>query len=131
MYLYGRSLIDCVQGHELQVGTNCLGPWLLTHLLTPILKSTAASSPPNSVRVAWAGSLAIDAYAPTGGVTLNEKGEPVVGSNIQSDYGVSKAGNLFLASEFGKRTEGDGIVSVVRYISFSLPFHLRTSELAS
>jgi len=65
------------------------------------------------VRVAWAGSLAIDAYAPNGGVTLNENGEPSIESqNIQTIYGVSKAGNLFLASEFGKRTQGEGIVSV-------------------
>jgi retinol dehydrogenase 12 len=108
-----RMLTAHSQGYDLQLGTNCLGPWLFTHHLHPILKSTAASSPPNSVRVAWAGSLAIDTYAPNGGVTLNENGEPSIESqNIQTIYGVSKAGNLFLASEFGKRTQGEGIVSV-------------------
>jgi retinol dehydrogenase-12 len=65
------------------------------------------------VRVAWAGSLAIDAYAPSGGVTLNENGEPVIESQtIQTIYGVSKAANLFFASEFAKRNLSDGIVSV-------------------
>ena len=44
------------QGHELQMGTNVLGPFLFTQLLTPLLQKTAASSPPGSVRVTWAAS---------------------------------------------------------------------------
>lgn len=41
------------QGHDLQIGTNCVGPWLFAQSLLPILKKTAASSAPNSVRVTW------------------------------------------------------------------------------
>jgi NAD(P)-dependent dehydrogenase (short-subunit alcohol dehydrogenase family) len=47
-----------MQGHELQLGTNCLGPWLFTHHLLPVLQKTAAEAPKNSVRVTWAASLA-------------------------------------------------------------------------
>ncbi|KAK3071629.1 short-chain alcohol dehydrogenase, partial [Teratosphaeriaceae sp. CCFEE 6253] len=34
------------QGHELQIGTNCVGHFLFTKLLTPLLQSTATSSLP-------------------------------------------------------------------------------------
>lgn len=66
------------QGHELQMGTNCLGPFLFTSLLTPLLEKTAASSTPGSVRVTWAASLATLA-APTGGVEFeSSSGNPKV-----------------------------------------------------
>ena len=101
-----------LQSYELQVGTNCLGHFLFTQLLHPVLRQTAATAPANTVRVAWAGSVAIDVYSPNGGVEFDEQGN-VKYRNQKSAYGVSKAGNLFLASEFGKRTRGEGIVSVV------------------
>lgn len=100
------------QGHELQVGTNCLGHFLLTQLLHPILTRTAATAPTNTVRVAWARSLAIDVTSPSGGVDFDEQGA-VKYQSQRTSYGVSKAGNLFLASEFGRRARGEGIVSVV------------------
>ncbi|KIX04023.1 uncharacterized protein Z518_07576 [Rhinocladiella mackenziei CBS 650.93] len=100
------------QGYELHMTTNCLGPWLLTQFLHPILAATAATSLPNSVRVSWAGSLVIDLYAPHGGMTLTGQGEPDLSSaNPRTLYAVSKAGNLFYASEYGKRCKADGIVS--------------------
>lgn len=98
-------------GHELQMGTNCLGPWLFAQCLLPILKKTAASSPPGSVRVTWAASMAI-ASAPTGGMTFDKDGNPKVQNSPRADYSFSKMGNVFLAYEFGKRYGGDGIVSV-------------------
>ena len=101
------------QGYELQIGTNCLGPYLFTELLKPVLEATAASAPPSSVRVAWAGSLAVDAQSPKGGARFDESGNTIVESNPPSNYGLSKAGNVFLAQQFGKEVEGKGIVSVV------------------
>jgi len=62
--------------------------------------------------VAWAGSLAIDFYTPNGGIDFDEKGG-IKYQSQKTSYGVSKVGNLFLASEFGKRTRVEGIVSVV------------------
>ncbi|KAI4215129.1 MAG: hypothetical protein LQ351_002444 [Letrouitia transgressa] len=106
------------QGHELQIGTNCLGPFLLTKLLLPTLQRTAASSSPGvgSVRVIWAGSLAIDFMAPENGVDLSEHdGLPVLSTSIEKTYGMSKAGNVFLAAEaarrYGKHGK-HGIISV-------------------
>ncbi|KAK0661026.1 putative oxidoreductase [Lasiodiplodia hormozganensis] len=102
------------EGHDLQLGTNCLGPFLFTQLLLPLLRKTAASSPPGSVRVTWAASLAIDLLSPAHGVDLDEEtGAPKVLSLPQQNYGQSKSGNLFLGTEFARRySKDDGIVSV-------------------
>jgi len=102
------------QGHELHMVTNCLGPWLFTHLLHPILKSTASISPPNSVRVSWAGSIVIDLYSPKHGVPLSPSGAPDLPlNNAQQLYAISKTGNLFYASEYAKlcAAENTGIVT--------------------
>ncbi|KAJ9614189.1 short-chain alcohol dehydrogenase [Cladophialophora chaetospira] len=91
------------QNHELHMVTNCLGPWLFTRLLHPILSSTAGTSAPNTVRVSWAGSVVIDLYSPKKGIPLNSNGVPDLPlSNPQTLYAISKAGNLFYASEYGK-----------------------------
>ncbi|KAL9075409.1 MAG: hypothetical protein Q9157_004034 [Trypethelium eluteriae] len=100
-----------VQGYELQMGTNCLGPYLFTKLLLPVLERTAASSPSGSVRVTWAGSLATEVMAPEGGIEFDAQGAPKV-LGRSADYGQSKVGNVFLAHELAKRAGEDGIVSV-------------------
>ncbi|KAK3067764.1 short-chain alcohol dehydrogenase [Teratosphaeriaceae sp. CCFEE 6253] len=100
------------QGYELQMGTNCLGPLLFTQLLTPLLRKTAAASPPGSVRVTWAASLATS-FSPPGGVTLDAStGGPKVFGDRHTDYAQTKAGNALLAREYQAR-HGDaaGIVS--------------------
>lgn len=115
------------QSHDLQMGTNCLGPYLLTTLLHPTLLKTAQSSPPNSVRVAWAGSLAVDVFSPKGGVNLDKDGNWELGkSSIQTVYGESKAGNYFLAAQFAKRhpMPSDGKGGVL-HVSFN-PGNLKT-----
>ena len=99
------------QGHELQMGTNCLGAFLFTQLLTPILQKTAASSPPGSVRVTWAASL-VTLGAPTHGVAFDTStSSPKVHGVPGFDYGQSKAGNVLLAQEYQKHHMDDGIVS--------------------
>lgn len=111
------------QNHELQVGTNVLGSYLLTSLLRPILTKTAASSPPGSTRVTWAGSLAVDLMSPKpGGITWeSETGGPKT-LGRQSDYGQSKAGNLLLANESAKKW---GTESGVLHLAWN-PGNLKT-----
>ncbi|KAH7379982.1 hypothetical protein BKA64DRAFT_240416 [Cadophora sp. MPI-SDFR-AT-0126] len=111
------------QGYELQLGTNCLGPFLFTHLLHPILLRTAKSSPTASVRVCWAGSLTIDLDAPEGGIDIDDLHYATSQTQARK-YAQSKCGNLFLASEFAKRTPDEGIISV----AFN-PGNLRTPLL--
>ncbi|KAF2091759.1 NAD(P)-binding protein [Saccharata proteae CBS 121410] len=98
------------QGHELQMGTNCLGPFLFTQLLLPVLRRTAANAPAGSVRVTWAASLAID-FSSASGVTFDKDGNvttlPIQGAN----YARSKAGNVLLAAQFARRYGDEGLVS--------------------
>ncbi|OMP87175.1 putative oxidoreductase [Diplodia seriata] len=100
------------EGYELQMGTNCLGPFLLTKLLLPLLEKTAQISGPNAVRVTWAASVAIET-APEFGIEWNDKKKaPVTHASGATNYAQSKVGNLFLASEFARRYGRDtGIVS--------------------
>lgn len=99
------------QGHELQMGTNCLGPFLFSTLLAPLLEKTAKSSTPGSVRVTWAASLATLA-APTGGVEFDSQSEsPKVHKDQTKNYGQSKASNVLLANEYQRRFGNSGIVS--------------------
>lgn len=97
------------QGHELQLGTNVLGPWLFTHHLTPILVETAASSPKGSVRVTWAASLAT-AFSPKAGLKWDGDA-PKTHGKPPIDYAQSKAANYLLAAEFASRFGKEGVVS--------------------
>ena len=93
------------------MGTNCLGPFLFTELLTPLLQKTAASSPPGSVRVTWAASLGT-MFSPTNGVAWDHKTNGPKVHNIGGmDYAQTKAANVLLAREYQERYGKDGIVS--------------------
>jgi len=110
------------QGHDLQFGTNCLGPHLFTKLLHPILIHTAKSAPPNTVRVLWASSSAIEVMAPPGGIAENTTTHsPKILSSQQTNYGQTKVGNVLLAHETQQYLRQHNIVSV----SFN-PGNLRT-----
>lgn len=100
------------QGYELQLGTNNVAPFLFTKLLTPILQSTAKTATPGSVRVVWVSSSAAEAFAPEGGVDINNL-DYKIDKSPWSKYGTSKGGNVLHAREFAKRHNSDGIISVV------------------
>jgi NAD(P)-dependent dehydrogenase (short-subunit alcohol dehydrogenase family) len=107
------------QGYELQLGTNCVAPFLFTKALTPMLIETAKKEPKGSVRVIWVSSSAATLVAPTGGVdmdNLNYKKDV----HQMTKYGISKGGNVLHAMEFQRRYEEHGIVSVVS-LSVLLP----------
>lgn len=71
-------LTNTWQGHDLEMGTNCLGPFLLNHYLEPILKRTAAATnSPLGVRVVWLASM-IAVSVPPGGVVMDSDGIPKV-----------------------------------------------------
>ncbi|RDW79443.1 hypothetical protein BP6252_04081 [Coleophoma cylindrospora] len=89
------------QGYEMQLGTNNIGPFLFTKLLTPIMQETAKTSKPGEVRVVWLASSAIG-MAPTGGVNLANM-DYKQDQAAWHKYGVSKAGNVLHAREFAKR----------------------------
>lgn len=109
------------QGLEANVGTMCVGPFLLTQGLLPFLRAAAAApvrsagtgtggGVGDSVRVVWTGSIQIEMGSPRGGVDLAAAGKPT--TNQDMDYGAAKAGNWFLAAECARRWGRDGILSV-------------------
>ena len=101
------------QGMDITYQTNIVGPFLLTKLLLPVLKSTAASEPKSSVRVSWAGSLAVVLMSPKQGVQYTADGTDLEFGLVdpQKAYGTSKAANYYLGSAFGKLSGNtDGIL---------------------
>jgi retinol dehydrogenase-12 len=100
------------QGYELQLGTNCLGHFLLAKLLTPRLVETAKSAPKDSVRVVWLSSSAAELLTIGAGVNIDnlDYHQPVL---YPFKYGTSKAGNYLQATEYARRYKEDGVVSVV------------------
>ncbi|GKZ31479.1 hypothetical protein AbraIFM66950_012146 [Aspergillus brasiliensis] len=106
--------IKTAQGFDMQMGTNCLGPHLLYTFLRPILLSTAEQKPNASVRVTWAGSIAIDAISPKpGGIAfLNDTDTPRADLDPEVMYGQSKVGNLMLANVHGRRDVSQNVLHV-------------------
>lgn len=102
------------QGIELQLATNCLGPFLFTQLLLPLLQAAASESQtPASVRVVWTTSQVIELAAPQGGIVMSELSDPP--QDKTRNYINSKTGNLFLATELARRAgPSQGIVSVAQ-----------------
>jgi retinol dehydrogenase-12 len=99
------------QGYELQLGTNCLGAFLLTQLLAPVLSATTRVH--GGSRVLWLSSSAAERFSPQDGVVmgnLNYKDD----KSAWHKYGVSKAGNILYAAEFARRNAKSGILSIVR-----------------
>ncbi|CAI6085707.1 unnamed protein product [Clonostachys chloroleuca] len=98
------------QGYELQYGVNNVAHFLLTHFLTPALKTAAESAPKASVRVVWVSSSAADA-APNPAVDLtNMDYHRPEGAWMK--YSRSKAASVIHSAEFARRTKGTGIISV-------------------
>ena len=110
------------QGHELQIGTNCLGPFLFTKLLLPLLQASAQSSPPGAVRVVWTSSQIVDMSAPKGGLITADLTSPP--KDKTQNYVTSKTGNWFLASELAREVGSNGILSVTQN-----PGNLKTNLL--
>ncbi|KAL2155914.1 hypothetical protein VTH82DRAFT_656 [Thermothelomyces myriococcoides] len=110
------------QGVELQLATNCLGPFLLTKLLLPLLEATAAQEETQNhhhtgtVRVVWLSSQMMELSAPRHGFTLDEIRNPP--QDKARNYTNSKTGNFFLSTELARRygsgsgSGSAGIVSV-------------------
>jgi retinol dehydrogenase-12 len=101
-----------VQGHELAIGVNCIGTFLFTRLLSPLLAATAKTAPPNVVRVVWLSSFGMELTAlPDVGIVTDNL-DYHVPVNATDRYGISKTGVWALAAEYARRHKPDGIVSV-------------------
>ena len=110
------------QGHELQMATNCLGHYLLTQLLLPILLETAERTYAGAVRVIWTSSIAVDVMGPNCEIIISDLEKPP--ADQQKNYVTSKTGNWFLASALAAQVGSKGILSVTQN-----PGNLKTSLL--
>lgn len=95
------------------MGTHCLGPFVLTSLLQDTMRHTAKleSSKPYSVRVVFVTSL-LQLGAPAGGIQFDEQGTPKV-LKAFPNYMESKVGSAWLAYEFSRRLDNDGVLCLV------------------
>ncbi|KAI1120672.1 short chain dehydrogenase reductase [Nemania abortiva] len=102
------------QGYEKQLGVNCLGPFLLTKLLMPLLLATAADKNTwtNEVRVVFVSSFAAEMY--------HEKQVGIDMDNLDYHrqkpsihrYGLSKVGAWTYGVELTKRFGAKGVLGV-------------------
>ncbi len=120
------------QGVELQLGVHALAPFLLTRLLEPLLRDTAARDGSSSgaaisgiggpataaaaagtattatdVRVVWVCSLGT-LLSPRDGLDIATLDGPEQGGPIDR-YNISKAAMYYLSAYFAKRLAPDGI----------------------
>lgn len=103
--------IKTAQGYEMQLGVQNVGTFLFTKLLTPLLVTTARSSPVNSVRVIWlSSSAANNPSGPAYGVDMDNLDFRDDKSSLYK-YMHSKGGTCLHAAEFARRHKNDGIVS--------------------
>ena len=93
------------------MGTNCLGPYLLTHLLESILVSTAAREPTYSVRIVFVTAL-VHLASLGEGIEFDTEGTPKVLIKPFDNYIQTKIGGQFLAKDVATRLDADGIMSV-------------------
>lgn len=107
-------------GHELQLSTNNLGPWLLQKYLDPLFLKTAKDAPANSCRIVFVSSSAQNFAPPKGGVNWDDVQHENTTSNF-TIYGQSKAINIYQARVWAKHHADSGIVSLIVN-----PGHLKT-----
>ncbi|KAI9656125.1 MAG: hypothetical protein M1831_004696 [Alyxoria varia] len=103
------------QGFELMMATNCLGPYLLTELLYPLLQETAARSLPGAVRVVWTTSQYVELSGSRDGMDLALLDSP--SSDQTVNYVNTKLGNWYLANEYARvtgSTDERSVLSVVQ-----------------
>lgn len=92
------------QGHEIHIGTNHIGHFLLTKLLLPTLLKTASgrtsAGQPSDVRVITVASMAWQMSPPLSNLLSTEA---LLASHSYARYGASKAAIIAFASELARR----------------------------
>lgn len=88
------------EGFDLQLGTNHIGHVLLTKLLLPTLRKTAAATTSSDVRMISVSSAAWQ-VGPSVSVMMNP--EMLSNTTKWTRYGASKIANILFAAEFSRR----------------------------
>jgi retinol dehydrogenase 12 len=107
-----EPLAKTAQGYEMALGVNCIGTFLFTKLLTPILVATAKTEPANVVRVVWLSSFGLELFAAKDvGISLDNLDYHIPKPSTER-YGISKCGAWALGVEFARRHKADGVISM-------------------
>jgi retinol dehydrogenase-12 len=93
------------------LGTNCLGPYLLTQLLEGILVTTAAKEPKYSVRVVFV-TTSVHLTTPKEIIEFDKQGTPKILKKSFDNYVQTKLGEQFLVKDVASRLDRSGIMSV-------------------
>lgn len=88
-----------LEGH---IGVNCVAPLALTQALLPLLKETARTEAPGTVRVVWTSSYIIEAGTAKGGINFEVLSAGGC-KDPTKDYANSKLGNWLLSIEMSRR----------------------------
>lgn len=98
-------------GLEMQFGTNVVSPFAFTEKLIPLLKETAKTSPPGSVRIIWVSSSGHFVFSSKQGIDFDSinKGKHLDNKLL---YGQSKLGNVQMSNYFAKQLKEDGVVNL-------------------
>ncbi|KAI0160662.1 putative estradiol 17 beta-dehydrogenase [Xylariaceae sp. FL1272] len=107
-----ETMTKTAQGYEEGIGVNCVGTFLFTMLLTPLLVATAKVEPADTVRVVWLSSFGLEQFAPEGGAMDLDNLDFHIPKPGVERYGLSKVGSWLQAVEYARRHCPDGIVSV-------------------
>ncbi|CRK20434.1 putative oxidoreductase like protein [Verticillium longisporum] len=101
------------EGYEIQFGTNHVGHALLTNLLLPTLKRTAAAtSPPRDVRIVNLSSLLENSAPPTNPYDFAKLKTEHASVSTFTRYGISKLANVHHASALARRHPDLKVVSI-------------------
>ena len=101
------SLVVTREGHEATFAANHLAPFLLTRELMPVLKATASTTPPGSVRVIAVSSSGHEYCPGMNWDDLNMLGRFTTGGA----YCQAKLANILFTRELARRVAADGIIA--------------------
>lgn len=110
---------DRQQGFDLEMGTNCLGPFLFNRLLIDTMLRTVqykrgagVTADQAAGRIVWTSSN-VNRIAPKEAIDWDPKtGHPKIHEDPMTNYGQSKAGDVLMATEAARKYGPDGIISV-------------------
>jgi len=88
-------------GYETQFGVNYVGHTLFTQLLLPLMLRTAATAPPNSVRIVNVSSQA-HARSVANGLALDDAKTDMSSYHTATRYGHSKTANILFAQKLAQ-----------------------------
>ncbi|MFT4047170.1 MAG: SDR family NAD(P)-dependent oxidoreductase [Solimonas sp.] len=103
----GSRMAMTAEGNEATFAGNHLGPFVLTNRLLPLLRRTAETAPPGSVRI-LATSSAGHRYCP--GMDWDDL-QRVRSFTTGGAYTSAKLANVLFTRELARRLAGDGIVA--------------------